>query len=133
MTTNRCCGGLRPVHPGEVPREDVSPALAKAKVEIARLLGVSRQHLYDNLEEEKPVTPATALRLGKLLGNGPEPWIDPAAQLRPGGRREGTGRRPRAHSNPAGDGLAPHPATQAALACSVMTRCFKAADIVGCC
>src|SRR5258706_5904672 len=76
MTKNPLLRGLRPVHPGKFLREDVLPALGKTKVEIAALLGVSRQHLYDILDERKPVTPATALRLGKLLGNGPELWVD---------------------------------------------------------
>lgn len=66
--------GLPPVHPGEVLREDVLPAIALPKAEIARRLGVSRQTLYDILAEKQPVTAAVALRLGKLLGNGPRLW-----------------------------------------------------------
>jgi addiction module HigA family antidote len=54
----------------------VLPALGKTKAEIARLLGVSRQTLYDILDEKQPVTPAMALRVGKLCGNGPDLWVD---------------------------------------------------------
>jgi len=68
--------GLKPMHPGEMLREDVMPALGKPKAEIARLLGISRQTLYDILDEKQPVTPGMALRLGKLLGNGPDLWIN---------------------------------------------------------
>ena len=68
--------GLPPVHPGELLREDVLPALGKPKAEIARLLGVSRQTLYDILAEKQPITPAMALRIGKLCGNGPDLWIN---------------------------------------------------------
>ena len=68
--------GLRPVHPGEILREDVLPALGKSKTEIARLLGISRQTLYDILEERQPVTPAMALRIAKLLGTTPESWLN---------------------------------------------------------
>jgi addiction module HigA family antidote len=75
MTENRLITGLKPMHPGEMLREDVLPALDKSKTEIARLLGVSRQTLYDILDEKQPVTPGMALRLGKLLGNGPDLWI----------------------------------------------------------
>jgi addiction module HigA family antidote len=64
------------MHPGELLREDVLPALGRSKVEIARLLGISRQTLYDILAEKQPVTPGTALRLGKLLGNGPTLWLN---------------------------------------------------------
>lgn len=68
--------GLRPVHPGEVLREDVLPALGREKTEIAALLRVSRQTLYDILRERKPVSPVMAIRLGKLLGNGPDLWLN---------------------------------------------------------
>jgi addiction module HigA family antidote len=54
----------------------VLPSLGRPKVEIARLLGISRQTLHDILQEKQPVTPAMALRLGKLCGNGPDLWID---------------------------------------------------------
>ena len=67
--------GLPPMHPGELLREDVVPALGRSRVEIARLLGVSRQTLYAILSESAPVTPEMALRLGKLCGNGPELWL----------------------------------------------------------
>lgn len=75
MSRNRSLRGLMPMHPGEMLREDVLPSLGKSKTEIARLLGVSRQTLYDIIDEKQPVTPGMALRLGKLLGNGPDLWI----------------------------------------------------------
>ena len=68
--------GLRPIHPGEILREDVLPALGRPKTEIARLLGISRQTLYDILNEKQPVTAAMALRLGRLCGDGPEIWLN---------------------------------------------------------
>jgi antitoxin HigA-1 len=68
--------GLPPMHPGELLRDEILPALGRPKTEIAKLLGVSRQTLYDILEERQPVTPAMALRLGKLCGNGPDLWLN---------------------------------------------------------
>src|SRR5262244_2902586 len=68
--------GLPPMHPGELLREEILPALARPKTEIAKLLGVSRQTLYDILDERQPVTPMMALRLGKLCGNGPDLWLN---------------------------------------------------------
>lgn len=68
--------GLPPMHPGELLRDEILPALGRPKTEIAKLLGVSRQTLYDILEEKQPVTPAMALRLGKLCGNGPDLWLN---------------------------------------------------------
>ena len=64
-----------PTHPGELLREDVIPATGKSKAEIARMLGVSRQHLHDLLGERKPVSPKVAVRLAKLFGNAPLFWI----------------------------------------------------------
>jgi len=67
--------GLRPMHPGELLREDVLPALGRRRAEIASLLGVSRQALHAILAERAAVRPEMALRLGKLCGNGPELWL----------------------------------------------------------
>ncbi len=64
------------MHPGELLREDVLPALGRSRVEIAGLLGVSRQALHAILAETAAVTPEMALRLGKLCGNGPELWLN---------------------------------------------------------
>ena len=38
---------IEPAHPGELLGEIVIPATGKSKAEIARLLGISRQTLYD--------------------------------------------------------------------------------------
>jgi plasmid maintenance system antidote protein VapI len=47
------------------------PATGKGKAEIARLLGISRQALYDIIGKRQAVTPSVAIKLGKLFGNGP--------------------------------------------------------------
>ena len=67
---------IRPIHPGEVLREDILPALGRPKTEIARLLGISRQTLYDIINEKQPITAAMALRIGKLCGDGPDIWLN---------------------------------------------------------
>jgi addiction module HigA family antidote len=67
---NRC-----PTHPGALLREDVIPATGKPKAEIARLLCISRQQLYDIMAEHKPVSAATAVRLAKLFGGAPLSWL----------------------------------------------------------
>ena len=66
---------IAPAHPGELLREVVIPATGRSKTEIARLLKVSRQTLYDILGARQPVTPQIAVRLGKLFGDGPEVWL----------------------------------------------------------
>jgi antitoxin HigA-1 len=64
-----------PVHPGEVLREDVLPALRLSVSEAARRLGVSRQQLHRILACTHPITADMALRIGKFAGNGPELWL----------------------------------------------------------
>ncbi|MBD1203313.1 MAG: HigA family addiction module antidote protein [Rhodobacteraceae bacterium] len=64
-----------PTHPGELLREDLIPATGKTKAEIARMLGISRQHLHDIVAERKPISAQVAVRLAKLLGNEALVWI----------------------------------------------------------
>ena len=64
-----------PIHPGEVMREDVLPALGLSVSEAARRLGVSRQQLHRVLACTHPITTEMALRIGKLAGNGPGLWL----------------------------------------------------------
>lgn len=66
---------VRPTHPGEILREDVLPAWGRSKAEVAHLLGISRQTLYDILGERQPISPVMALRIGKLCGNGAAFWL----------------------------------------------------------
>ena len=63
-----------PAHPGALLRE-IIPATSRSKIEIAALLGISRQHLYDILAEKKPVSPSVAARFGKLFGDGAGAWL----------------------------------------------------------
>ena len=76
MAGNPLLKGLAPMHPGELLREDVIPAFDLPKTEVARRLKISRQTLYDILDEKQPVTPAMALRLGKFFGNGHDFWLN---------------------------------------------------------
>ena len=68
---NRC-----PTHPGQVLRDFTVPALKLPKTVVAQHLGISRQTLHDLLAERQPVTPQMAVRIGKLLGNGPALWLN---------------------------------------------------------
>jgi addiction module HigA family antidote len=66
---------IEPTHPGELLAEITIPATGLTKIEVARRLGLSRQTLYDILAKRQAVTPAVAVRLGKLFGNGPGLWM----------------------------------------------------------
>ena len=65
----------RPTHPGVILREDVLPSLALTQAEFAKRLGVSRLTVSEVLHEKRAVSPDMAMRLGRLLGNGPEIWL----------------------------------------------------------
>ena len=72
---NAMMAGLPPTHPGEVLRDIVLPSVGTKKADVARLLGISRQHLYDILNGKKPVTIRTALRLSRMFGGTSEMWL----------------------------------------------------------
>ncbi len=66
---------VEPAHPGEFLAEIVIPGTGLTKSDIARRLGISRQTLHDILAQRQPVTPAMAVRLGKLFGDGGRVWL----------------------------------------------------------
>ena len=65
----------RPTHPGAILREDVLPALGMTQAEFAKRLGVSRLTVSELINEKRAVSVDMAMRLGRLLGNGPEIWL----------------------------------------------------------
>jgi len=66
-----------PTHPGAILREDVLPRLPGMSISaFARNLGASRQTLQSMLAERSGVSAEMALRLGTLLGNGAQLWLD---------------------------------------------------------
>ncbi len=67
---------IPPTHPGELLREVILPDIDETKTEVANALHISRQTLYDILNERQPVTAEMAVRFGKLFGNGPRFWIN---------------------------------------------------------
>lgn len=66
---------IAPVHPGEVLREDVFPALGVTKPALATELGISRQTLHDLFTLKRSVTPEMAVRLEKVIGSSAEMWL----------------------------------------------------------
>lgn len=63
-----------PSHPGAVI-EDVLDGVSMPKTEIADILGISRQQLHGILAGRKPLSPAIAVRIAKLIGGSPESWL----------------------------------------------------------
>jgi len=67
---------IRPIHPGEMLREDFLPDYNMTVTALARALGVSRQTVNELLRERRSVSPEMALRLSRLFGNSPEFWLN---------------------------------------------------------
>jgi addiction module HigA family antidote len=64
-----------PVHPGQILREDVLPALRLSVTAAAKQLGIARQTLHRIMAERAAVSPEMAVRLGKFCANGPGLWL----------------------------------------------------------
>lgn len=67
---------VRPIHPGEMLREDFLPDYGLTISALAEALGVSRQTVNELLRERRSVSPEMALRLSRLFGNSPEFWLN---------------------------------------------------------
>jgi addiction module HigA family antidote len=67
---------VRPIHPGELLREDFLPDFGLTVSGLARAVGVSRQTVNELLRERRAVSPEMALRLSRLFGNSPEFWLN---------------------------------------------------------
>lgn len=65
----------RPTHPGAILREDVLPHLGMTQMDFADRLGVFLLTVPEVIHKKRAVTPDMAVRLGRLLGNGPEIWL----------------------------------------------------------
>lgn len=66
----------RPIHPGEILREDFVPDYDLSVSGLASALGVSRQSVNELLRERRALSPEMALRLAKLFGNSAEFWLN---------------------------------------------------------
>jgi addiction module HigA family antidote len=66
----------RPVHPGEVLREEFLPEYGLTAAQLAAAVGVSRQSVYELLRERRALSPEMALRLAQLFGNSEEFWLN---------------------------------------------------------
>ena len=72
-TTER---SVRPIHPGEMLREDFLRDYGLSVAGLASALGVSRQTVNELARERRSVSPEMALRLSLLFGNSPEFWLN---------------------------------------------------------
>jgi addiction module HigA family antidote len=66
----------RPIHPGEILREEFLPDYGLSVTALAKAAGVSRQSINELLRERRALSTEMALRLSKLFGNSPEFWLN---------------------------------------------------------
>ncbi len=64
--------GVRPIHPGEILREEFLVPLDMSAHALALELKVSAPRINDIVRERRAVTPDTALRLARYFGTTPE-------------------------------------------------------------
>ncbi|MFQ5779866.1 MAG: HigA family addiction module antitoxin [Nitrospiria bacterium] len=67
---------VRPIHPGEMLREDFLSDYGLTVSAFAKAIGVSRQTVNELLRERRSVSPEMALRLSRFFGNTPEFWLN---------------------------------------------------------
>jgi addiction module HigA family antidote len=68
--------GMRPVHPGEVLREDYLKPLEMSVNALAKHLGIPASRLNDIVLERRGVTPDTAMRLARYFGGDARSWLN---------------------------------------------------------
>jgi len=67
---------LKPVHPGEILREEFMKPLGLSISMLARDLDVPPNRISEIVNGKRAITADTALRLGKYFGVSPEIWLD---------------------------------------------------------
>lgn len=68
--------GMRPVHPGEILREDYLAEIGMSANALARALHVPAPRVNDIVRERRGVTADTALRLARFFGTTPQFWLN---------------------------------------------------------
>lgn len=72
MATNR----MRPVHPGEILREEYLVPLKMTPHALAMALHVDAPRINEIVKERRAITSDTALRLGRYFGTTPQFWMN---------------------------------------------------------
>jgi addiction module HigA family antidote len=68
--------GMRPVHPGEVLREDFLVPLGTNANALAKALHVPAPRINDIVRERRGVSADTAMRLARYFGGDARSWLN---------------------------------------------------------
>jgi len=67
---------MRPVHPGEILREDYLAPLGMSANALATALGVPATRIHEIVNERRAVTADTAERLARYFGGDAVSWLN---------------------------------------------------------
>ena len=68
--------GMRPIHPGEILREEYMVPMGLSANALAHALGVTPARINDIVRERRGITADTALRLARYFGTDAQSWIN---------------------------------------------------------
>ena len=68
--------GMRPVHPGEVLREDYLVPRGLSANALAKALAVPAPRVNDIVRERRGITADTAMRLARYVGGDARSWLN---------------------------------------------------------
>ncbi len=72
MTKN----GMRPIHPGEVLREEYLVPLEMSVNALAQALRVPATRLHEIVKERRSISADTAMRLAQYFGGDAQSWLN---------------------------------------------------------
>ena len=73
--------GMRPIHPGEILREEFLLPLGLSVNALALALHVPVTRLHEIVKERRAITPDTALRLAHYFGGDARSWLNLQAEF----------------------------------------------------
>ncbi len=67
---------LKPIHPGEILREEFMLPLGISSNALARAVGVTPARINEIVRERRGITADTALRLARFFGTDVQSWMN---------------------------------------------------------
>jgi addiction module HigA family antidote len=68
--------GMRPIHPGEVLREDFLKPLGMSANALAKALRIAAPRINDVVRERRGISADTAMRLARYFGGDARSWLN---------------------------------------------------------
>ena len=68
--------GMRPIHPGEILREEYLQPMGLSVNALATKLRVPATRLHEIVKERRSITADTAMRLARFFGGDAQSWLN---------------------------------------------------------